>query len=105
MAEEAISVTAQCLCKAKTFNASVPASALPLQATCCHCTSCRHQTGSLYFVDVDWPNPEEDISSLEKYAFSKNTNIFFCGTCSTPMFCRGTGPGAAPGVITAALQN
>ncbi len=94
MADEHVSLTAQCLCKKHTFTAPVPAAALPLEASCCHCTSCRHATGSLYFVDVEWPNPEEDLSSLKKYSLSKNINIFFCGTCSTPHVLLGDRPWA-----------
>ena len=85
-----IQLTAQCLCKAQTFTARVPHSAIPLTATFCHCTSCRHLTGAMHSASVTWPGPAHDIvkAPLEQYAFSATLTILFCGTCSSPMFWR-----------------
>lgn len=105
MADETTSITAQCLCKAHTFTTSTPTSSLPLKATTCHCDSCRHQTGGLYFCTTEWPNPGEDISSLQKYAFSENTNLFFCSTCSTVMFCADSEPSGSLEVVPGVLPN
>ena len=105
MADNTTTVIAQCLCKAHTFTSTVPTTALPMDATCCHCTSCRHSTGALYFVDAKWPSPTEDVSLLKRYSPSKNIDVFFCATCSSPLFCRRTGPDDPLCVITAALQN
>ncbi|GKT56652.1 DUF636 domain-containing protein [Colletotrichum tofieldiae] len=100
-----ITIKAQCLCKAHTFSASLAKSALPIKAACCHCTSCRRLTGSLYSTCAQWPNPSEDLSSLKKYSFSKDIETFFCETCSAKLFCRVStlGPGAF--VVTGALEN
>ncbi|KAI3573942.1 Mss4-like protein [Fusarium oxysporum f. sp. albedinis] len=85
---EDITLTAQCLCKAHTFDTQVPRSKLPLEGSMCHCTSCRNLTGAMYSSDVDWPGPADRVlnSDLKHYIFSTNVSVFFCGTCSTPMF-------------------
>jgi len=59
----------------------------------------------MYLPDTAWPNKEEDLSALEKYSFSPNIDEFFCKSCGTRMFDRGTKPGSAPAVITGVLQN
>jgi len=105
MSEETVTLTARCLCRAHSFTAAVPASALPLAATLCHCDSCRHLTGALFFVDVDWPGRDDDVSGLRRYAFSDRIDIFFCGTCSSPLFCRGVDHGDPLCVNTGALDN
>lgn len=56
-------------------------------------------------ADIQWPNEHEDLSALKRYAFSKNTDIFSCSTCSTKMFCKAQHIGPAPGVFTGALEN
>jgi hypothetical protein len=54
----------------------------------CHCDSCRHATGALYIMNAAWPEPRVnvDISKLKTYHFAENSDVHFCGTCSTPMF-------------------
>ncbi|SPO00273.1 uncharacterized protein DNG_03118 [Cephalotrichum gorgonifer] len=103
MSEETVQLVAQCLCKARTYTSSLPSSALPLSASCCHCDSCRHLLGTLYLSDVKWPNKDEDLSALEKYSFSKNLNKFFCKQCGSHMFSRGTKSGSVPWVLTGVL--
>lgn len=105
MDQNQVTMKARCLCNAHIFTATLPRSSLPLPASACHCTSCRHNTGALCLVDAPWPNENEDLSGLKRYAFSPNTDIFSCGTCSTQMFCRGTHTGDAPIVMTGALDN
>lgn len=105
MAEDTITLTARCLCKANVFTAAIQSSTLPLKASCCHCNSCRHVTGALCFVDVEWPKADETLSALQKYSFSSRKDIFFCATCSSPMFCRGTTPGETLRVATGVLEN
>lgn len=87
-AEGSVQLRAQCLCKAHTFTTEVSRSSLPLKATCCHCTSCRHNTGALYTSDAEWPGDGDEIAkaSLQKYIFTKSVTVLFCGTCSSPMF-------------------
>ncbi|KAF9694083.1 hypothetical protein EKO04_008031 [Ascochyta lentis] len=83
-----VTLASRCLCKANTFTAQVPGSKLPLPAHTCHCTSCRHVTGSLYTSSVRWPEPRADldVSKLKAYSFTNVVNLLFCPTCSTPMF-------------------
>ncbi|KAK5661181.1 hypothetical protein OQA88_11072 [Cercophora sp. LCS_1] len=94
---------AACLCKSRTFTAPLPP--LPLPATCCHCTSCRHTTGSLYLATTAWPDPHVDLSALHAYPFSNNTTYYSCPTCSTHLFCRGTAADSPTEVFTGALPN
>ncbi|KAI3324394.1 Mss4-like protein [Xylariaceae sp. AK1471] len=112
--EEALELTAQCLCQAHHFTSSVPRSSLPLKATYCHCTSCRHVTGALYSNNVPWHGDSETIraSSLQRYVFSERLTILFCGTCSSTMFFEkraaeeGEGTdGISYGVLTGVLAN
>ncbi|OBR06392.1 DUF636 domain-containing protein [Colletotrichum higginsianum IMI 349063] len=103
---DSITIKAQCLCKEHMFSASLAESALPLRAVCCHCTSCRRVTGSLYSSCAPWPNPSEDLSGLDKYSYSRHTDIFFCGGCSSKLFCRVVSTlGPAVYVVTGALEN
>lgn len=92
-----IELTAQCLCGAQTFTTNVPRSSLPLTATFCHCTSCRHLTGGMHSTGMEWPGAADDIAKapLEEYVFSPRLTLLFCGTCSSPMFWRGRVEGEA----------
>lgn len=83
-----VRLTAECLCKAHHFTASVPRTSLPLQTTTCHCDSCRHFTGALYTIDAPWAGDPEAIrqSSLAWYDFSDSLKVLFCGTCASPLF-------------------
>ncbi|KAH6992867.1 Mss4-like protein [Fusarium venenatum] len=83
-----ITLTARCLCKSSTFSAQLPRNKVPLEASMCHCTSCRNVTGAMYSSDTDWPGPIEEVlnSELKRYEFTSNVRILFCGTCSTPLF-------------------
>lgn len=109
--DQTVTLTSQCLCKAHTFTASTPASSLPIEASACHCTSCRHSTGAMYSMDVDWPGATDDItnSDLHRFDFTSRVKILFCGTCGTPMFfeCRYQGPDGpvTTGVFSGTLAN
>ncbi|KAK0619377.1 hypothetical protein B0T14DRAFT_519180 [Immersiella caudata] len=83
-----LTLTAQCLCKAHTFSANLSDTDLPLESSCCHCTSCRHSSGALFTCDVRWPGDPADIhaSSLKWYHFSAGTNILFCNECGKAVF-------------------
>ena len=102
-AHQTVLLTARCHCEKHVFTTSIPSSALPLHASLCHCTSCRRNTGALYFGCTAWPNPEEDLSRLKRYPFSPGTDVFSCGACASQLFCRGTRPGEPPEVVTSAL--
>ncbi|KAF2113203.1 Mss4-like protein [Lophiotrema nucula] len=106
-ADEAVTITAQCLCKAHTFKTTVPRSNLPLPASACHCDSCRHISGALYTAGASWPEPREnvDISGLKKYAYFPAINILFCGTCSSFMFFEKTESHHELEVATCVLNN
>lgn len=82
-------LTAQCLCEAHAVRAPIPISSLPLQASCCHCTSCRHMTGAMYSTNTAWPGTLASVRALglREYQFSPAVTIFFCGSCGSPMFC------------------
>jgi hypothetical protein len=90
--QDSVQLEANCLCNKYSFVATVPSSSLPLSVDCCHCTSCRRVTGSLFLADTTWPGPANsiDLSELESYSFSQYVTIHFCGTCSTPLFTRDT---------------
>ncbi|KAI1823793.1 Mss4-like protein [Xylaria intraflava] len=105
-----IVLAARCLCQAHRFEAVVPRSSLPLQTTCCHCTSCRHLTGSLHSSATLWPGDGAAIrnSSLRRYGFSTSLTVLFCGLCGSTLFCEKAPPGGGPlihVVITGALEN
>lgn len=87
-ANDNVTITAQCLCKAHTFSTEVARSSLPLEGNFCHCHSCRHLTGAMYSSCTLWPGPGDEIqqSSLKAYVFSNRLHALFCGTCSSKMF-------------------
>ncbi|KAK7397773.1 hypothetical protein QQX98_012853 [Neonectria punicea] len=103
---DTIKISAQCLCKAHTFTASVPRTELPLQAWCCHCDSCRHVTGALYACVTPWLGSTEEVrtSTMHKYSFTPKYTILSCGTCSTPMFFHGQAEDTLT-VLTGTLDN
>ncbi|KAH6666533.1 Mss4-like protein [Plectosphaerella plurivora] len=78
----------QCHCKANTFTATIPSTSLPLEASACHCTSCRHTSGAMYQCDITWPNPDEDVSQLREYRFSNRLRDFSCPTCRCRMLIK-----------------
>src|SRR5688572_25476860 len=88
VSQETVELTASCLCKNHVFTTSVPSSSLPLEASTCHCTSCRRVSGALYTHDTVWPGPMDPITSdgLSLYQMTKNVALLFCGQCSSPMF-------------------
>lgn len=86
--QDTVTVTAHCLCKTHVFTTTVPKAKLPLNASVCHCDSCRHNTGALYSIGAAWPEPRAsvDVSNLKVFHFGKSADVLFCSTCSTPMF-------------------
>ncbi|KAI0201642.1 hypothetical protein F4808DRAFT_107968 [Astrocystis sublimbata] len=118
---------AHCLCQTHRFTSQVPRSSIPLEAVYCHCTSCRHVTGSLYSTYVIWRGDVSEIKSrsrsqpqsrcLKRYKFSERLAILFCGVCSTTMFWEKRvddddhggngdgGDGVIYGVFTGVLAN
>lgn len=96
--QASVQITAQCLCKAHTFTTTVLRASLPLTASTCHCTSCRHLTGAMYSIDALWPGSDPDDGHdvihnsssssppLTRYDFSERIKALFCATCSSTMF-------------------
>ncbi|KAH7041569.1 uncharacterized protein B0I36DRAFT_261420 [Microdochium trichocladiopsis] len=114
MRPNTIELVSECLCKANRFTTRVPLLRLPLSATCCHCSTCRHFTGGLYTCTTAWPEQEEEEEEEEeertennypRSPFSANADIFFCATCCTLMFFDCTEDGKASyGVIGKARE-
>jgi hypothetical protein len=106
-------ITSHCLCNANTFSLTIPASQLPLDhAHFCHCTSCRHATGTLALSIVTWPGPLPplDSSKITTFAISDKTNTYHCSTCGTLLFEQTTDPDEPDedpwvGVATGTLDN
>lgn len=106
--QDTITLKAHCLCKANVFTTEVPKSKLPLPASICHCDSCRYLTGALYTSQTCWPEPraDVDVSKLKVYQFSRNSDLLFCPTCSTPMFwVFSQDPSRPLKVLTGVLNN
>ena len=108
MVDETIDLTASCLCNSHVYSTNLPKSSLPLKAHICHCSSCRHVTGSLC-TSIVWPSPFvesiNDISSLKRYRYSPDFDFLFCPTCSTPIFGVFDDGTQTTGVLTGCLNN
>ncbi|AEO63150.1 uncharacterized protein THITE_2141300 [Thermothielavioides terrestris NRRL 8126] len=116
-----VTLQAQCLCRAHTFTATVPVSALPLRGSSCHCTSCRHVTGALRTSSAAWPGDAAAIVRaaaagsakdaagnddggvpLRRYRRSPRLNVLFCGRCGSKLFFEEfEAPAAAAAAATA----
>ncbi|KAH8900413.1 hypothetical protein GQ53DRAFT_790162 [Thozetella sp. PMI_491] len=83
-------VSTSCLCKTHVFAASVPATAVITT----HCD-----------MLVEWPNINEELSTLRMYPSSQSLDVFFCETCSSLMFWRHASPSGPLYVNTAVLEN
>ncbi|OAA69861.1 Mss4-like protein [Cordyceps fumosorosea ARSEF 2679] len=96
-----VEIGVHCLCSSHAFSVSLPAAELPLTAVCCHCNECRHLTGAMYTCAVEWPGSSEAIlsSSLQRYAYARNSFLLFCGTCGTPVFAQQIRQGVASDVF------
>ncbi|OAA54576.1 Mss4-like protein [Niveomyces insectorum RCEF 264] len=104
---DTVVVTASCLCRAHAFSVAVSRSSLPLEATACHCDSCRHASGAMYVQVATWPQPKEsvDLGGLQRYQFSADLAYRFCGTCSASMFYEYTQEPSRLSVVTGVLAN
>lgn len=106
--DDAIALTARCLCGTNIYEATVPKSNLPLRAYICHCDSCRHVTGALYSVALRWPIARADVnvSALKVFHHFPSIDLLFCPTCSTPMFFADTKDTTRLlGVLSGVLSN
>ncbi|MEQ9695223.1 GFA family protein [Shimia sp. SDUM112013] len=80
-------LTGQCLCGAISFKAD---GEVPVMANC-HCTDCRHATGSAYATLMFMKEGDVEVTGTTK-TFQHQSDAgstmtkHFCDTCGTPMF-------------------
>ncbi|KAF1922617.1 uncharacterized protein M421DRAFT_426753 [Didymella exigua CBS 183.55] len=72
---------ATCHCRASTFSFEVSMSDLPLPVHFCHCSICRHSTGTLSTAGAIIPEPVVNFSTLTVYKSSEHLTRYFCSTC------------------------
>ena len=91
-------VSAQCYCSANTFKVAFRTDSLPVACNSCHCSTCRHSTGTLstrtvpilgspLALDAE-PQTPFDLSHLKTYSVSGHLQRYFCGTCGAYLFLR-----------------
>jgi hypothetical protein len=81
-------VKVRCLCGHYQLSLAVPKDQLPLAASICHCSSCRHALGSLYicvaFVPENCLKPVQDsLSKLKAIQWSSRRTAYSCTTCGS----------------------
>ncbi|KAG6828565.1 hypothetical protein H0H92_007549 [Tricholoma furcatifolium] len=89
-------VKVSCHCGLNTFQVAFATESLPYSSEFCHCSSCRHSTGvpACQFVPADdaplAPSSTDpgDLSTLTSYKTSETGTRYFCGRCSTHIFCQ-----------------
>lgn len=90
--QEVRTLKAACLCGNAKHEMKVSTSALPLQATMCHCTSCRHMTGLLCLTAAPLPSeykPSESLlERLQGYEVMENLLYYHCPHCGTKMLAQ-----------------
>lgn len=80
-------LTGHCLCGEISFEADGD---VPVMANC-HCTACRHSTGSAYATLMFMKHDDVKITGTPK-TFSHGSDAgttmtkHFCATCGTPLF-------------------
>lgn len=83
---------ATCLCGNAKHEMEVPSSALPLEATMCHCTSCRHMTGMLCLTAAPLPSNYRPtaslLSRLRGYEILENLIYYHCPECGTKVLAQ-----------------
>jgi len=100
-------IGARCHCGANQFKILFPKADLPLKPDLCHCTSCRHVTGTLAVFAVPMKGQpltadstpshqtSADIASsptLSQYNVSTHLTRHFCSTCGSYLFYEMVGP-------------
>ena len=92
MPDQLRTIPATCHCGNAQHDITLRASAFPLDSNWCHCTSCRHMTGTLCLTAVPVPPEYAPADSLVRkltpFDFSSNIRHYFCPTCGTNMFAR-----------------
>ena len=77
-------LTGSCLCGAVRFRLSET----PTEASACHCTQCRRQSGH-YFASANLPKQAVQLQGAEHlrwYQSSAKVRRGFCGTCGAWLF-------------------
>ena len=75
-----------CACKQVGGSVEVPASAIPLSLSLCHCNICRRQTGLLAALYVTLPDNHQAFNvhgTTTIYAASEGVLRHFCSTCGS----------------------
>lgn len=94
MSDDKRTLNASCLCGAANHRITLPASSIPLPLFFCHCTSCRHMTGTLAYtvtwLPEDYKPAQETLDVLTPFEFTERTTQYHCSTCGTQMLahCR-----------------
>ncbi|EME88481.1 uncharacterized protein MYCFIDRAFT_119849, partial [Pseudocercospora fijiensis CIRAD86] len=102
MADNTRTIKARCLCRSSAHSITLPRDAFPLKGYMCHCSSCRHMTGSLCVMATFLPasyRPETSlVENLTAYVFSKRItqSRYFCPTCGCQMMARCLADGDDP---------
>jgi hypothetical protein len=77
-------VKGSCNCKAVSFSLNQ----LPIEATACHCTLCRKQSGH-FFAGANLPKTSLEITGAENltwYQSSEKVRRGFCSRCGSWLF-------------------
>ncbi|KAF7192320.1 hypothetical protein HII31_06352 [Pseudocercospora fuligena] len=100
MEDDTRTIKASCLCGSSAHTITLPKSAFPLKGYMCHCSSCRHMTGSLCHMVAFLPasyQPEQSlVDRLTGYVLSKRVTQYFCPTCGCQMMTRCLADGNDP---------
>ena len=85
MSTETRTVKASCLCGKAKYDLTLPASDFPIESMWCHCTSCRHKTGTLCMTIANppegWVPPKELFNELTPFHFSDRLTEYHCSIC------------------------
>ncbi|KAF9697674.1 hypothetical protein EKO04_004309 [Ascochyta lentis] len=76
---------ATCHCRTSTLSFTVPTASLPIPAHFCHCSICRHATGTYFTAGAAIPEPVIDTSTFTTYKSSEHLTRWFCSTCGAHM--------------------
>ncbi len=77
----------RCLCGAITFRVTAP----PTDASACHCSQCRRQSGN-YWASANVPATALEIEGEPRWvAASPMARRGFCADCGSFLFWQGTG--------------
>lgn len=100
MAAQTRTLKATCICGESAHEISIRDEDFPLKAYMCHCSSCRHMTGSLCLTVTFLPayyRPEQSfVDKLTGFSFSNRITQYFCTKCGCHMLARCLADGDDP---------